>query len=906
LHYQPQIDIKSGKLAGVEALVRWEHPDHGLVYPDMFIPMAEKNGLIGDLTEQIIKQAVLQSLSWKEMNFMVQVSVNISAENITSLKLPEQLRIMLDDNKLDPSMLTLEVTESALMGELVTSLDILTRLRMKGIELSIDDFGTGYSSLSQLYRVPFTELKVDQSFVMRMRFDEEAKGIVIGVRHSVESEQKISHDGRELIYNSIKFPLFNKEGVIYAVCGISTNVTEKKKSEKALALSFKEWSYAMDFFEDAIYLVDLNDQLMRANRSFYNLTGLTPDNAIGQDITSIIHPEGEDVPCPVCKARHDRRDEVIEMESDHPDNPTGRPIRVKIQIIRDQLGNALSILMGIHDLTEEQAKEEESERLQHQLHQSQKMDALGKLTGGIAHDFNNMLGVVTGYAELLELALKEKPTLSKYAHEIHHAGLRGAKLTKKLLSFSRQKAFEEEEININDLIRSEKHLLEKTLTARINLILDLEKNIWPIWIDVGDLEDAILNMSINSMHSMENSGKLIIQSRNKNINLIGAKLLGLEEGDYVLLSITDTGCGMDNEIKDSIFDPFFTTKGSKGTGLGLSQVYGFVERSGGGIKVYSVVGEGTQFKIYFPRYYGEKNQKDIIHAPSLKHVDGIETILIVDDEIGLLKLTSELLRKHGYNVICAESAQQALNELENVPVDLLLSDVIMPAMDGYELASIVQKKYPDIKIQLASGFTDDRQSDDEHLQKNLLQKPYDLKVLLQNIRGLLGGNESVINTPVIKSSNLTTTSNLNLIEWTDELSVGINQIDEDHKVLISLVNRCLISLNNEDQGELEIKNILDELLSYTKYHFQREELMMDVCEYPNTSKHKQVHKLLISEVERYVREFEQKKLTLEGLLEFITSWLINHIMGMDKAIGPYCEDKVDLIEDQLEKAKLNK
>lgn len=178
LHYQPQIDIKSGSLAGVEALVRWQHPRYGLIYPNLFISLAEKSGLIGDLTAQVIKQTVEQILSWKAEDLMIRASVNISAENITSLSLPEQLSKMLNNHQLDPSMLTLEVTESALMGELVTSLDILTRLRMKGLGLSIDDFGTGYSSLSQLYRVPFTELKIDQGFVMHMKNDDEARGIV--------------------------------------------------------------------------------------------------------------------------------------------------------------------------------------------------------------------------------------------------------------------------------------------------------------------------------------------------------------------------------------------------------------------------------------------------------------------------------------------------------------------------------------------------------------------------------------------------------------------------------------------------------------------------------------------------------------------------------------------------------
>lgn len=178
LHYQPQLDMKSGELIGVEALVRWQHPQHGLVYPDSFINLAESNGLIGELTSKVIELAIQQTLRWKNKGLNFQIAINISAENIRTLSLPEQLTSMLNENELDPSLITLEITESTLMGQLVTSLDILTRLRMKGIKLSIDDFGTGYSSLSQLYRMPFTELKIDLSFVMNIIDDEDARGIV--------------------------------------------------------------------------------------------------------------------------------------------------------------------------------------------------------------------------------------------------------------------------------------------------------------------------------------------------------------------------------------------------------------------------------------------------------------------------------------------------------------------------------------------------------------------------------------------------------------------------------------------------------------------------------------------------------------------------------------------------------
>jgi len=178
LHYQPQVAVATGMLTGVEALVRWQHPQHGLIYPNYFIEIAEKNNLIGLLTQWVIEDVVNQEKQWQEKGLMITVSVNISAENITSLALPEQLSELLEDNQLDPTRLILEITESALMGELVTSLDILTRLRLKGLHLSIDDFGTGFSSLSQLHRVPFTELKIDQSFISNLNSDDMARAIV--------------------------------------------------------------------------------------------------------------------------------------------------------------------------------------------------------------------------------------------------------------------------------------------------------------------------------------------------------------------------------------------------------------------------------------------------------------------------------------------------------------------------------------------------------------------------------------------------------------------------------------------------------------------------------------------------------------------------------------------------------
>ncbi len=283
-------------------------------------------------------------------------------------------------------------------------------------------------------------------------------------------------------------------------------------------------------------------------------------------------------------------------------------------------------------------------------------------------------------------------------------------------------------------------MLTKVITPRIKLAYDLTNNLWPIYVDGGDLSDAILNISINAMHAMPEGGQLSIATRNETINELDAPLKGLPAGDYALLSISDTGCGMNQETQEKIFDPFFSTKGELGTGLGLSQVYGFVERSKGGIKTYSEPNHGTQLSLYFPRYHNIDAQNNRQPRPFSELISGgQETILIVDDEAALLDLSTEILRLEGYKVIPVTNGHQALKVLKDTPVDLLFSDVIMPEMDGYQLAAMVQKQYPQVKIQLASGFTDDRHSDklSVDLLNNMIQKPFNIKEVLIKIRHLL-------------------------------------------------------------------------------------------------------------------------------------------------------------------------
>jgi PAS domain S-box-containing protein len=403
----------------------------------------------------------------------------------------------------------------------------------------------------------------------------------------------------------------------------------------------------------------------------------------------------------------------------------------------DDDGNPMRSTGTVQDITEQVSMEE-------QLRRSQKMDALGKLTGGIAHDYNNLLGIIMGYAEQLNDQLTHEPKLAKYTQGIQYAAERGARLTQKLLGFSRHKAPVTKIVDIHALLSEQRLMLERILTARIKLVYELADGLWPVELDSGDLEDAILNMSINAMHAMESGGQLTLRTRNEQFNDIDARLLHLEAGDYVLLSITDTGCGIDAETKDNIFDPFFSTKGKRGTGLGLSQVYGFIERSGGAIKVYSEPGHGSRFALYFPRSHKSDIDTQAASSAEKQNLRGHETLLVVDDEAALVELAQDILTAQGYRVLTANDGGQALLVLEKEAVDLIISDVIMPNMDGYQLAARVQQDYPHIKIQMVSGFSDDRHNNmaDDSLHQHMLYKPYAFNSLLERVRGLLDdGNE---------------------------------------------------------------------------------------------------------------------------------------------------------------------
>ncbi len=409
----------------------------------------------------------------------------------------------------------------------------------------------------------------------------------------------------------------------------------------------------------------------------------------------------------------------------------------------DDNGNIIGITSLIDDITKRKKNEEK-------LRQTEKMDAIGKLTGGIAHDFNNMLGVILGFSELLKLSLKNQSAeQNQYCDEIIVAGERAKKLTSQLLEYSRKAPSVEVDIDMNNLISGMQNMLEKTLTPRIKLSLELEDNLLLVKLDRPRTESAILNICINSMHAMPDGGELALRTSTLTLSKNDNQLIDMTPGDYVLLRICDTGVGMSQDVQNKIFDPFFTTKGTFGTGLGLSQVYGFVEQSGGKIYVSSELDKGTCIDMYIPRLTSEDEDTNKLRTSDEKTNEmdespsGDETILLVDDEEALLEHSEIILTTYGYTVLCAGSAKEALEVLKNHTVDLMITDVIMPEMDGYQLVAEVERLYPEVKIQIVSGFSGENQSGltNESLGNNSLHKPISSKELLIAIRMLLDEGE---------------------------------------------------------------------------------------------------------------------------------------------------------------------
>jgi PAS domain S-box-containing protein len=378
--------------------------------------------------------------------------------------------------------------------------------------------------------------------------------------------------------------------------------------------------------------------------------------------------------------------------------------------------------------------------LEQQLRQAQKMEAIGQLTGGIAHDFNNLLGVIIGSLDLLREREADGES-AELAQEALAGALRGAELTRRMLAFARRQPLQPRIVDLNDTLPGITEMLRRTLGEDIIISTSPAGDLWPALADPSQVEDAILNLAVNARDAMPNGGRLIIETANARLDEnYAAQHSEVVPGDYVMLSVTDSGTGMPAEVIERAFEPFFTTKeAGRGTGLGLSMVYGFIKQSGGHVKIYSEPGHGTTVKLYLPKATDGTAAPTISHGP-VEHPVGNEMVLVVEDDAKLRSVALKLLRDLGYRVREADSAKSALAVLsETDEIDVLFTDVVMPNGTGYDLARKAREQHPRLKILFTSGYS-------EHLIKNgdaaelgayLITKPYRKQELAVKLRSVL-------------------------------------------------------------------------------------------------------------------------------------------------------------------------
>jgi PAS domain S-box-containing protein len=378
-----------------------------------------------------------------------------------------------------------------------------------------------------------------------------------------------------------------------------------------------------------------------------------------------------------------------------------------------------------------------------QLRQSQKMEAVGQLAGGIAHDFNNLLTAITGYSELSLRRLQAEDPLHRNIQEIKKAGERAASLTRQLLAFSRKQVLQPKVLALNSIISDVEKMLRRLIGEDIELRTVLEPQLGSVKADPGQIEQVLLNLAVNARDAMPHGGKLTIETGNVYLDWeYAAQHIAVKPGHYVMVAVSDTGCGMDEKTQARIFEPFFTTKeAGKGTGLGLSTVYGIVKQSGGNIWVYSEVGQGTTFKVYLPRV-DEGAEEYKRSAEPEEALQGTGVILLAEDEHMVRKLAREVLEMCGYKVLEAANGGDALLTCERhkEPIDLLVTDVIMPEMGGRELSSRLGQLRPEMKVLYMSGYTDNAIVHQGVLDEeaNFIQKPFSPQTLASKVREVLG------------------------------------------------------------------------------------------------------------------------------------------------------------------------
>ncbi|MBN1907638.1 MAG: transporter substrate-binding domain-containing protein [Deltaproteobacteria bacterium] len=566
--------------------------------------------------------------------------------------------------------------------------------------------------------------------------------LLAGDKDSAHYEKRYLHKTGKILWADVSVAIRRdaKGNPLYFMTTI-VDISDRKLAEEALRNS-EEYQRAMISCSPvALYSTDTGGIVMSWNISAQKIFGWSAEEVIGKPLPII--PEDR-----INEYHRLRRivlekgpftgQELLHIKKD------GALFTVSLSVapIRNDRGEIIGIFAAAEDISEKKKNEVEQDKLRSQLLQAQKMESVGRLAGGVAHDYNNMLGVIIGYTELLIDTIDHDDLLQEYLREIMKAAMRSADITKQLLAFARKQTIEPKILDLNETLEGMLKMLRRLIGEDIDLLWKPCSGIWPVKMDQSQLDQILANLCVNSRDAISDVGKITIETDKVSIDDDYCEgHPGFFPGEYVMLVVSDNGCGMSRDVLDKLFEPFFTTKEvGKGTGLGLAMIYGIVKQNNGFINVYSEPGKGTTFRIYLPRHDEAVAPVEKSDNKEIPLANG-ETVIVVEDEPSILLLAKSMLERLGYNVLAAVNPDMAVTMAKEHPgvIDLLITDVVMPGMNGRDLAGIMQKEYLELKVLFMSGYTANVIAHHGVLDKGIqfIQKPFSQRELAVKVRDAL-------------------------------------------------------------------------------------------------------------------------------------------------------------------------
>jgi PAS domain S-box-containing protein len=557
-------------------------------------------------------------------------------------------------------------------------------------------------------------------------------------------EQWIDNQGSWLVRAT---PTRNKNGSIIGSIMVAYDITDRKQVEESLRENEEQLNTLIDAMPDFICFKDGDGRWLKVNDAAIHIFQLEnvdyrgkKDSELGELNSRL---QGAFLTCKKSDAIAWNEKRLFSGEEiiSQPDGTVRNYDVTKIPIFHSD-GRRKGIVVIGNDITNRKKAEKDKAQIEEQYRQSQKMESVGRLAGGVAHDFNNMLGVILGYTEMLQDKLNPDQPAYAYLQEIHKAAKRSADLTRQLLAFARRQTVSPRVLELNETVEGMHKMLLRLIGEDIDLAWLPGTDIWSIMMDPVQIDQILANLCVNGRDAIAGIGKMTIETKNVVLNKSYCKKYpGSIPGDYVLLTVSDDGCGMDNGTMENIFEPFFTTKEmGRGTGLGLATVYGIVKQNNGFIYVHSELDKGTTFNVYLPRHM-EKITTIQKKTPteSVKH--GYETILLVEDEPAILEMATTMLEMQGYTVLAVTIPSEAIRMAREYDseIHLLMTDLVMPEMNGRDLAKKLTSLRPNIKYLFMSGYTDNIIAHRCVLDKGIdfIQKPFTLQDLFTSVREVL-------------------------------------------------------------------------------------------------------------------------------------------------------------------------